>query len=525
MAVQSSASSSFHDEYSTPKILTWARGLETFERMDFVYRLIHSLFPTELRYIHGIIDGLLKRDEALCSASVQQANDFVRLSNYYEAHVPHHVLSDDGLRRQFIVDLSALHPLNFYCADIFFAVLHRAELMSWAFNRNQETMLKEMILIVTMVARHAAFRFDNRLYTWQVARKLLKSLHDLQNMEETNALYMPEYEDSSHGDERPVQPEVFEAEPVLTTSGSVVRAEQRSRDHAEVLMNGHGESLLPPPEPVHVPPPSPVHNAAFPPLNSGQSSTTVSLPRPHLDYAKMTKERSPQNDQRRDSQQRLSDASSPPKKDQIPPLGQRANSVGNYSSLNEEIRSESREGKGRKVFQTQRSAPLENEPINELAYNQSSAAAAHPTNKMPCHQSSVDQTNHTLHNGPVIGNADLPMEDSALRIAESGHRTTTESQIVMKIKTTGNFPNSYAMTMQNGPRFPSNHLVPQGPPPGQSVAQQKLVTCYNCGQTGHYGDQCPRKPPMNPEQAEKYCPLRRDAKQYTEAGRTPSRHH
>ena len=180
MSIKSSSSSSIHDDYTTPKILNWARGLETFERMDFVYRLIHSLVPTELRYIHGIIDGLLKRDETLCSASVHQANDFGRLSEYYEKHAPHHVLSDDGLRRQFIVDLSALHPLNFFCADIFFSVLHRAELLSWVFNRSQETMLKETILIVTMVARHAAFRFDNRLYTWQVARKLLKSLRDLQ---------------------------------------------------------------------------------------------------------------------------------------------------------------------------------------------------------------------------------------------------------------------------------------------------------------------------------------------------------
>ena len=134
----------------------------------------------ELRYIHNIIDGLLKRDESLCCASAQQANDFARLSRFYENHDPQAVISEDGLRRQFIVDLSLLHPLNIYCADIFYQVLRRAELGTWIFDQKSEKLLKELILITTMVGRHAAFRFDHRLFASQTTKLLMKRLRIVQ---------------------------------------------------------------------------------------------------------------------------------------------------------------------------------------------------------------------------------------------------------------------------------------------------------------------------------------------------------
>ncbi|OQV23510.1 hypothetical protein BV898_02627 [Hypsibius exemplaris] len=295
MSEPGSPTSSFREELTTARILKWASGLETFERVDFVHLLMHSLFPMELRYIHGIVDSLLKRDESLCAASVHQANDFARLSHYYESHDPQAVIAEDGLRRQLIVDLSALHPLNAFCADIFYNVLMRANLSSWTFDARMEKMLKELILIGTLMARHPAFRFEHRRYAYNITRALMQRLKIIQEISDSEMIAPPPLSSLSDGLSTsivPAEPPTAAAvslpspspalieigiavanEPILSTAGSMVRpaADQQSQHHhpqqhrnsnttnpvVVTLVNGHRDQ--PPPPLHHQQPPQPPH--------------------------------------------------------------------------------------------------------------------------------------------------------------------------------------------------------------------------------------------------------------------------
>ncbi|XP_055332756.1 uncharacterized protein LOC129584566 isoform X2 [Paramacrobiotus metropolitanus] len=524
----SSRASSSTSEYTSAKVLAWARGLETFERIDFVYLLMHSLFPTELRYIHGVIDGFLKRDESLYTNSLNQANNFVRLSHFYENYDPRNVMANDGLRRQFIVDLSALHPLNFYCADIFFGVLQRAELGTWNFNGDSQKLLRELILITIMVARHAAFRFDNRLFIWNISKILSQKLQALKEAEEQAELARQETE------EEPEQPKVdlipaananpVEHQPTITASG------------ADRLPNGYYEHPHPPAAPfveVEKNPQKPaMYNPNFPPLSAAvQSPLLPGGMVNHRPKAPSVPARMNENVGRNFYDCSVSSPTYPPKKTAEPSVIPRSNSVEHcdlqkrHSETPKVEKSAIHGGKG-------------------LAPQQSMSSTAEfprlPSDSMPIRPNVV---------APVAG---FFPENMRSDMAGVGKRNSTEPEELrhavpnaeqwpvhmnnpLPPGITGAFPRIYSITGPNGPRLPSHvpYMVqPMHPPnfPAQSVPlYQKPVSCYNCGVTGHIGEYCPRKKQLDPEEAEKYCPLQRDAKLYPEKGRPssrlPGRHH
>ncbi|XP_055357614.1 uncharacterized protein LOC129602583 isoform X2 [Paramacrobiotus metropolitanus] len=512
----SSRASSGTSEYTAPKVLAWARGLETFERMDFVYLLMHSLFPTELRYIHGILDGLLKRDEALYAGSVNQANDFVRLSHFYENYDPRTVMANDGLRRQFIVDLSALHPLNFYCADIFFGVLQRAELGTWSFNSDSQKLLRELILITLMVARHAAFRFDNRLFVWNISRTLTQKLKIFREAEEQAEVSREETEEEleelkSHADIPALTPEPVEQQSTVTASG------------ADRLPNGLYES--PPPfgrapynhEKREKKPPT--IKADFPPLggnvNHRPKAPTISARVLEVAPSMNAYEAAPYGDSRsRAVEQALV-------------INTHESSFAENCDFQD-----SRLASNKESFAANKETKGSNKTVSALPVSSSTEFPHFAHQNMPLVAPSL--SNSVAQNFPKTLDDDVEsLRRNAAEAEDVVHMVAAQEKFsITNNRPSGSapgiigaFPRVYSITGPSGPRLPSH--VPYSLPPHHNFAVPpvfpKPVSCYNCGFSGHLGEYCPKKKPLDSEQADKYCSLQRDAKRYPEKSRPSTR--
>lgn len=93
-------------------------------------------------------------------------------------------------------------------------------------------------------------------------------------------------------------------------------------------------------------------------------------------------------------------------------------------------------------------------------------------------------------------------------VSEPWHSPVT-NRTVNNVGISGQFPRIYALAPPNGPRFAhqnNTRHIPNLPHPALS----KSVSCYNCGINGHYGETCPKKKPMDPEQAGKRIAIIQD---------------
>lgn len=144
-------------------VVTWFRGLRSYQRIDVMCSLLNLCLPFELRFLGTCLEDLGKRDFHDLRNTENGANNITEINS-----PEFQCIKEKRVRTKLALYIALLHSCNYTCANGLYKILANLEdinalLKSSVVSNNDDETLEELLVIYILALNHPAFSFEQKL--------------------------------------------------------------------------------------------------------------------------------------------------------------------------------------------------------------------------------------------------------------------------------------------------------------------------------------------------------------------------
>ena len=161
-------------------VVSYFRGLKSYERIWIMCKLQHSCLPFELRFLGTCLEELGRKDFHELRPAENEANSTAEISLSELRKI-----SNKHVQKKIILYLSLLHSHNYPCSNSLFKILCDSDevntFLKYDAPEEDDDGFEQLLMIYTLAVNHPAFSCEQK-------RVLHSIFSDIQQVEESKRL-------------------------------------------------------------------------------------------------------------------------------------------------------------------------------------------------------------------------------------------------------------------------------------------------------------------------------------------------